>query len=193
MLRIEIDRTWEPEDFIEVLRSIESLYYKASISGTHYYPGLHFWRSPERSMDFDQFLEQVNVWLLAEARLFATPSSRLRIHRIEYASPGSLDLLGAARIVEVLADTVFRGIEFYADRHIRGERRDQATLESETAKENLRTLKLENARRILELREDFPDAWEQEFVALVVKDQEPIFARIAEGKIVGVSSEDKER
>ena len=193
MLRIEIDGNWEPEDFIEVLQSIESLYYKASISGTYYYPGLHFWRSPERSTDFNQFLEQVNVWLLAEARLFATPSSRLRVHRIEYGSPGSLDFLGAARIVEVLVDAVFRGIEFYADRHIKVERRDQATLETETARENLRTLELENARRIIELREDFPDAWKHEFAALAVKDQDQIFARIAEGKIVGVSSEDNER
>lgn len=90
-------------------------------------------------------------------------------------------------------DAVFRGIEFYADRHIRVERRDQATWETETARENLRTLKLENARRIIELREDFLDAWKHEFAALAVKDQDQIFARIAEGKIVGVSSEDNER
>jgi hypothetical protein len=30
MLRLEIDGKWEPEDFIEVLKGVESLYYKAA-------------------------------------------------------------------------------------------------------------------------------------------------------------------
>ena len=30
MLRLEIDGNWEPEDFIEVFRGVEALYYKAA-------------------------------------------------------------------------------------------------------------------------------------------------------------------
>ena len=32
MLRLEIDGKWEPEDFIEVLTGVESLYYKAALN-----------------------------------------------------------------------------------------------------------------------------------------------------------------
>jgi len=32
MLHFEIDGHWEPEDFIEVLKGIESLYYKAVLN-----------------------------------------------------------------------------------------------------------------------------------------------------------------
>ena len=192
MLRIAIDGNWEPEDFIEVLQGIESLYYKGSISGAYLYPDLHLWGYRERSTNFDQFLENVNVWLLAEARLYVTPSSRLMVHRIEYGSPGSIDLFGRAGIVAVLVTAIIWGIEFYDGRHIRAERLEQAKLETQTAKENLRSLKLDIARKILQLREDFPDELEPEFLALTVKDLDKIFPRIAEGKIVGASSDDDE-
>lgn len=192
MLRIAIDGNWEPEDFIEVLQGMESLYYKASIKSFHYFPGLYIWRGPERTADFDQFLEQANRWLLAEARLSASLSSRLRVHRIEYGSPGSIDFFGLAGAVKELANAVFRGIEFYDGRHIRAERLEQARLETEIARQNLRSLKLDLSERIIRMRGERDD-WTHEYVALAVRDLDKIFPRIAEGKIVGASSEDAER
>jgi hypothetical protein len=39
MLKLKIDGAWEPEDFIEILQSVESLYYKAA-----HYQGIYISR-----------------------------------------------------------------------------------------------------------------------------------------------------
>ncbi len=193
MLQITIDGSWEPEDFIEVLQGIESLYYRASTSATYIYRRPYFGGALGRSGGFDQFLDEANHWLLAEARLLATASQRLRVHRIAYGSPGSLEFFGQTGRIAVVVAAIIWGIEFYDDRHIRAEQLAQAKLETEIAHETLRSRKLDIARKILQLQKDFPDAVEPELLALTVRDLDKIFPRIAEGKIVGASSEDNER
>jgi hypothetical protein len=50
--------------------------------------------------------------------------------------------------------------------------------------ESLRTLKITNARALLNLRRDFPEISEDYFVALAAHDQDRLIPRIAEGKLV---------
>ena len=194
MLRLEIKERWESEDFIEVLKSIESLYYKAAI-GHPFSDDLRcFWF--ERSMpafSFDQYLDFSNDWLLSYARATVQSDRRLGITRIEYASPGGIDLVGLGEACKALEGIIDRLIKFFTDRDLRRERDKQAKIETalketelEKEQENLRALKLENAQRIWSLRRNYPEAAEDPFLALINQDQDKLISRIAEGKIVRV-------
>ena len=200
MLRLEIKERWEPEDFIEVLRSIESLYYKAAI-GHRLSDELHFFwfGRPNPAFSFDEYLDFYNDWLLSYARTTAQSDRRLGITRIEYASPGGIDLVGFGEACKALEGIIDRLIKFFTERDLRRERDKQAKIETalkeielEKEQENLRALKLENAQRILALRRNYPEAAEDLFLALINQDQDKLISRIAEGKIVRVRTIDSE-
>lgn len=200
MLRLEIKEHWEPEDFIEVLRRIESLYYKAVMG--HRFPDelRFFWL--ERSspaFSFDEYLDFSNDWLLSYARATAQSDRRLDITRIEYASPGGIDLVGLGEVCKALEGIIDRLIKFFTDRDLRRERDKQAKIETalkeielKKGQENLRALKLENAQTIWELRRNYPEAAKDLFLALINQDQDKLISRIAEGKIVRVRTIDSE-
>jgi hypothetical protein len=81
MLRLEIDGHWEPEDFIEVLKGIESLYYKAALRRRFLYEPPFYWfeRSPF-AFSFEEHLDSSNDWLLARAAIiYLTQTMRLPI------------------------------------------------------------------------------------------------------------------
>lgn len=76
MLRLEIDGKWEPEDFIEVLTGVESLYYKAALVRRVFHEPLFYWFDrPYVPGSFDDHLNQTNDWLLARARDGSRPVS----------------------------------------------------------------------------------------------------------------------
>ena len=199
MLRLDLDGNWEPEDFIEVFRGVESLYYKAAIERSYRHQGSIGWIGPWRSTTFEGYVEEANVWFLSEARTIALPQERLRIARIEYGSPGSIDLLGVGKVCEVLANVIGRSVMFFAERDVRRERTEQARLETrkmeielEKEEESVRALKLANAQKLLEIRRDYPDWSEDRFLLLAVSDQDKILPRISEGKLVGAKSVEDE-
>ena len=195
MLRLNLDGNWEPEDFIEVLRGVESLYYKAAIERSYRHQGSMGWIGPWRSATFEGYVEEANGWFLSEARAIALPHERLRIASVEYGSPGSIDLLGVGKVCEVLANVVGRSVTYFDERDLRRERNRQAKLETrrkeielEGEEEGVRALKLANAQKLLEIRRDFPDWTEDHFLLLAVSDQDKILPRISEGKLVGAKS-----
>jgi len=200
MLRLEIDRRWEPEDFIEVLKGVESLYYKAVVRRAYPFEPPFFW--PERSslaLSFDEHVDLSNDWLLARARATVRGSSRMRVARIAYGSPGGIDLVGLGEACKAIEGIVDRLIRFFTERHIRRERDRQETIETarketelEREQESLRALKIENARSIMALRREYPEASEDLFIALVVRDQDKLVPRIAERKLVSATSTDGE-
>ncbi len=58
--------------------------------------------------------------------------------------------------------------------------------------ESLRAKKIENARKMLELRRDFHDLPEDTFIALIGNDQDKLIPRIAERKLIGAKTYDGE-
>lgn len=199
MLRLDIDGHWDPEDFIEVLRGIESLYYKAAIERSYRHQGSIGWIGPWRSTTFAGYVDEANSWFVSEARAIALPRERLRIASVEYGSPGSIDLLGVGKVCEVLANVIGRSVMFFEERDLRRERTKQAKLETrkmeielEGEQESVRALKLANAQKLLEIRRDYPDWTEDHFLLLAVSDQDRILPRISEGKIVGAESVEDE-
>ena len=192
---MKIDGRWEPEDFIEVLKGVESLYYKAALGHRIPYGPPFYWfdRPVPVGASFDEHLDLSNDWLLARARASAPSHYRMRVARIAYASPGSIDLVGLGKACKAIEGIIDRLIKFFAERVLRRERDKQARIdtsiketEKEKEEESLRALKIQNARSILELRREFPDMPEDLLVVLIGKDQDRLIPRIAERKLIGV-------
>jgi len=193
MLSLKIERQWEPEDFIEVLHGMESLYYKAIMSRRGpFIPELYFVERHYPFSSYDDRLNALNEWLLKEARMTASADMRLLIRRIDYASPGSIDFVGIGKALEAVDKTLGRLIDFFTERHKRKESDKQAKIDTgikeiELAKEqeSLRALQIANARELLALRRDYREELEEILVPLAVRDQEKLSSRIAEQKLVG--------
>ncbi|WP_421857492.1 hypothetical protein [Oricola sp.] len=198
MLRVEIAENWEPQDFIDVLQSIESMYYKLSFNKYRHYGYLGFPFPDEYYSEFPEFvgssiqgaLDYTNRRLLEIARYEVPQPARLMVGRIEYASPGWIDFVGLGKVVEVISDSIGRMVTYYDERHMRRERDIQASIETEERRvelerdrELLQSLKIQNARDALEILERYPSDREV-LVPLLVRDQDALSDRIAEGKLV---------
>ena len=200
MLRLEIEGRWEPENFIQTLEGIESLYYKAAIKRLVSYETSFFWYDRSRIFtSYDDYLNWTNDWLLARARITARPFERLTVAGIQYGSPGFIDLLGFGEACRALEGIVCRLISFFEDRNLRKQRDEQATidtalkeLELEAKEDSLRTIKWENAGKILELCQDYAGLPEDLLRSIVTNDQDKIISLIAEGKLVGISTGDSD-
>ena len=196
MLVLHVDNTWEPHDFVQVLTCVESMYYKLHGRGYRSYRRYPFYLdapflvdrdfSPDRS--YVDELDRIN-WMLAErARYDASPSDKMVVSRIQYASPGSIDLLGIGKACESISNAISRMVSYYDERHIRRERDAQASLETERKgieierdRETLRSLKIQNAKEMLELERDL-------LLPLLVRDQDGLAERIADGRLIGAET-----
>lgn len=201
MLRLEIDGRWEPQDFIEVLRAVESFYYKLA-GGRRYHSRWPFLLDEDYSpwaterfaaLPFEATLDHLNQRMLERAR-YETPSyGRLSVVRIQYASPGGIDLLGIGKIFETLANSIARMKTYFDEADLRSERDAQARLDTELKRievqkerENLQSLKIKNAQDALQLLESHPDMRDA-MVPLLVRDQDAIASRLAERKLVSAT------
>lgn len=201
MLRLEIDGKWEPEDFIEVLTGVESLYCKAALIRRFPYEGPFYWFDRQySSASFEDQLDQTNNWLLARARATARAEYRMRVARISYASPGGVDLAGLGQACNAAKGIIDSLIKFFTERELRLQADAQARIrtardevELERDRESLRSMKIANARAFLDLRREFHDVPEDIVVSLIGSDQDRLIPRIAERKLIGVRTIDGER
>lgn len=198
MLSLEIDGRWEPQDFIEVLQAIESFYYKLAqerwyrLRSPFWLDDEYFLFERERfgALSFEAALDQLNERMLERAR-YETPSyRRLSVVRIQYASPGGIDLLGIGKVFETLANSIGRMKTYFDEAHLRGERDTQASLDTELKRievekerESLQALKIKNAQDALQLLSSHPDMHDA-LVPLLVRDQDAIAGRLAERKLI---------
>jgi hypothetical protein len=201
MLKLKIDGRWEPQDFIDVLQSVESFYYKvAQERPFHFRPPywlderFPFW-ADERIDDrpFEAVLDQINRRLLERARYETPLPRRLSIAKIQYASPGGIDLLGIGKVFETLASSIGRMKTYFDEANLRKERDKQARLETELKgveiekeRETLQSLKIKNAHDALQLFDMHPEMRET-LVPLLVRDQDLIANRLAERKLISAS------
>src|SRR6185437_10598224 len=130
---------WEPQDFIEVLGAIESFNYKLAQERWHrlrppfWLDDDYFLFERERFgvLSFEAFLDRLNGRMLERAR-YETPSHRrLSVRRIQYASPGGIDLLGIGKVFETLANSIGRMKIYFDEAHLRNQRHTQASLDTE--------------------------------------------------------------
>jgi hypothetical protein len=200
MLRIKINGRWESEDFIEVLIGLESLYYKAALRRHFWFDRYYFgFDGSSGARSFEDHVKLSNEWLLSSARTIAKPHERLHVARIQYASPGGFDLVGLGEACKAVKEIVEVLIKFFTEKDLRREAAAQAKIDTQLKgaelhqrHESLKTLKIENARRLLALRHDHPEAPDELLIGLLVGDQDKLIPRIAEGKIVSVRTIDEE-
>lgn len=193
-LTLKIDGKFEPEDFIDILEGIESLYYKATDHRRRFYlPELYYFDRLAPGQSYTERLNSANQWLLKEARMTTHGENRLFVSRIIYASPGGMDFTGIGKALEAIERIIGRLIAFFTERHKRRETDKQASLDTqikeievEKERETLRAIQIENAREILALRRDFPDELQEVLLPLAVQDQERLSNQIAEGHLIGV-------
>jgi len=198
MLSLEIEGRWEPQDFVEVLGSIESFYYKLAQMRRHRFRAYfrreddYFFLERERlsASSFEVVLDRLNARMLQQARYETQSFRRLSVGRIQYASPGGIDLLGIGKIFETLANSIGRMKTYYDEAHLRSERDTQASLDTERKRieiekerESLQSLKIRNAQDALQLLASHPDAHDV-LVPLLVRDQDAIASRLAERKLI---------
>jgi hypothetical protein len=198
MLRLEIGGRWEPQDFVEVLRAVESFYYKLAQERWYRFRSpvwldddYLLWASERFGVSsFEAALDRLNERMLERARYETPASRRLSVVRIEYASPGSIDLLGIGKIFETLSNSIGRMKVYFDEAHLRSERDKQATLDTELKRieiekerETLQALKIKNAQDALKLLDSHPDIHDA-LVPLLVRDQDPIASRLAERKLL---------
>lgn len=199
MLQLKIEGSWEPQDFIEVLQAVESMYYKLSATESSRYR-----REPYYGLEYDLFerasflglpflneLHLINQRSVERARYSASPFERLKVRRIQYASLGGIDLMGIGKVCEVITNSIGRLIVYWDDAHIRRERDAQATIETDIKRESLQALKISNAKEALNLLERFHDR-QDVLVQLLVRDQDALSTRISEGKLIGASTKESE-
>lgn len=184
MLRIEIDGAWDPVDFIDVLESVESMYFKCMMLEDFPFLAPH-WPFPLVPLNrpATEHMDALNRQLLEFSRYTHDGETRLSVRRINYASPGSIDLVGIGRAVDAIARTIERLIRFYEERDIRREKALQEQIATEHKRETLRSLQIKNAREILRLQKDYPRSAKDLLLPLLVRDQERISERVAQGKI----------
>jgi hypothetical protein len=108
-----------------------------------------------------------------------------------------MDFFGVGDACKALEGVIDRLIKFFTERHIRKERDKQATLKTkregikvEKEEQSLLALKLRNADALLKLRKKHPGAQipDNFLIDLFVRDQNILVPRIAEGKLIAVTS-----
>lgn len=197
MLRFEIEGNWEPEDFIEVLKGTESLYYKLALARLPFRRPFYHFEPPGPFLSYEENLGFSNDLALHQARVTSDSSQRLGVRRLTYASPGAIDLIGLGEAFKAIEGIVDRLLKFFEGRNVRRERDKQTEIETERLRvradrdrESLRALKVKNARSVLQLMRDFPEMSEEYLVALIAHDQDRLIPRISEGKITGIRNLD---
>lgn len=178
MLRISIEGRWSPDEFIALLEGFEGLYYKSHKWSTSSY-GIPHPSLSEILLSRSMTRGHVNYILTEEGRTLADRQSRLEVAAISYGSPGSIDLVGLGKAFEAIASIIEKLIKYFSERKLR-----EVQLERE--RESLRSLKLENARQLLELRRDYPDVPDSLLISLCILDQDKLIPLIAERKILDV-------
>jgi hypothetical protein len=136
VLRVEIDGTWTAQEFADFFKSITVLYGLRTVLEI---------RPRERPWGYDRNELALHEALI-EALRSLEPIEQLYVRRIQFASPGSIDLVGIGAIVGHVKDLLLRII----DLAVSAERR---RLENEGLHIENERRRIENEKERLELEE----------------------------------------
>ena len=188
MLKIQITGYWEPEDFIAILRSVESIYYKflRNPADTQRVHPLILWPTRSSFFSYTEEIDNINDWLLSEARAVTRPSDRISISSIEYSSPGEINFRGLGKALDSVRG-ILNDIHDYC--RFGDLKRRQEEIKTEMMAESLKVKKIETARKWCEFNDDFGDRLDQRAIELLSRDMDDIARLTYEGKITGIKND----
>lgn len=157
MLRLHIAEKWEPQDYLAAISAVETMYY-VTLFAHRDWPR-EFWEYGQRGRYRSVYRLQNNIaeFLVEEARALADHSERLIVNEIRHSSPGFMDFEGVGKVADALDRSFGRIIDVFTGRRSRREGDEQAKIETEIKLENLNSVKIDNARKLLDLYRDYPE------------------------------------
>ena len=186
MLRIHVSKKWEPQDYLNAISAVEAIYYITVFADRlWFYDEMLFsirkrYREPYLAHEY--FVEE----FLKEARSVADTKQRLIVNEIRHASPGFIDFDGIGEIAKAMDQSLGRIIDVFSGRKRRKEFDKQEEIRTDIIRENLNAIKIENARKLLELHKDYPEiASRYPIERALVDEQNKIENLAARGMITG--------
>ena len=172
MFRLHIAEKWEPQDYIAAISAVETTYYVTLFGSRGWRPD--DWDLPQR------YYYGRNPWsrdrlaelIVEEARAIAVSDERLIVSQIRHASPGFLDFEGVGKVAEAIDRSFGRIIDVLVHRRMRRELDERAKVETDILRENLNSIKIENARKLLDLYRDYPEVGHQPDLERTLVDQQ---------------------
>jgi hypothetical protein len=118
----------------------------------------------------------------SKARVLVQDYEELKVRRISYASPGSIDLVGIGAVMGHIKDLVFKLVD-------RKDTRRKRELEDETQSLENEKLRLQNAREFVALAKDcgYSELEIRQLVSRVSTVQDPIARLVSQRKLEDVS------
>lgn len=163
MLRLHLAEKWEPKDYLSAISAVETIYYVALLNAPPFreISSAYVDKRSSRYRSRDGSIEGIAVAIVEEARLFSDGHDRLIVRQIKHASPGFMDFEGVGQVATAMDSAFGRIIDVFTNRRMRRERDERSSVETEIARENLNSIKIENARMLLELGRDYPEITRQ--------------------------------
>jgi hypothetical protein len=182
VIKLHLAEQWEPQDYLAAISAVERVYY-ISLFHAQFDEFVGF-QSQRRRMA-SRFGWPFDGWLpefIYTCRALADDEQRLLVSRISHASPGFIEIKGLGKAAQAVDSALGRIIAIFTERRLRRERDEQEAVKTATLRENLNSLKIENARKLLELDRDFPGAFHRQQLELaLVEEQEKIENLAARG------------
>lgn len=206
ILRLDLDGGWSAEELGRVLVNLSDLYnlrlflelLREDIQEwARYFPDLldfpPFARHRLRQHPYRpwfplwQGLPPLDDSCLSRLSELIAPEERLKVWRVEYASPGFSDLAGLGAVIGHLKDFILKLIERRDGRRSRALSEERAELENES-------LRIQNARNLVALGRDlgYSETEMRTLFRHVDEKQDLVFGLITQRKIKGVSIQDEE-
>lgn len=156
MIRLHLAERWEPQDYLAAISAVERVYY---ISLFHPQFDEFVGSAGQRRLIYgrsDRLLDIPFVEFMDACRELADAEQRLTVTRISHSSPGLIDFKGLGEVANAIDSAFGRIIAVFTERRLRRERDAQEAVETDIRRENLNSIKIDNARKLLELERDFP-------------------------------------
>lgn len=184
-LRIHVAEKWEVTDYIEAFSAVETIYY-VTLANINRWDEL--FPAPQRRFSKNIYresdLSSLANLIVSDAREFADYEDRLLVNKISHASPGFIDFNGLGEVADAMERAFGRIIDVIVNRKLRQEMERRASIETDIIKENLNSLKLDNARKLLQLGQDYPEiAKEHDLLRILIAEQGRIENLAAKGLI----------
>jgi hypothetical protein len=189
IISFEVDGNWIIDD-VEKFSSALRYLYKLGLLIDYIHRSSRGQRSGSFWVDNFNKMYQVKDIAFLESLLkkYYYPSDELtfaqfEIVRVQYASPGVVDLVGLGAVVGHIKELAIKTIEF-------GTTRRQRELENEQREEEIRKLKLENAFEYVKLLKEcgYEKDEIKSLVSLIGEKQNVLFELVLEGKITNVET-----